>query len=127
MAYWIRGRDSQTGEPTDAFFSEADNEDAARAQATAQGMVVESVECHIEGPKPSENPRNEQKSKPGLKRRLFQLGLVILLLVIATAWVVRGWLSRQVLLLVGVIEIVEIPDPLFEKQVRESLGRSEGL
>ena len=59
-------------------------------------------------------------------RRLFQLGLVTLLLVMAPAWVVRGWLSRQVLLLVGVIERVEIPDPLFEKHVRKSLRGPEG-
>ncbi len=43
MPYWIRGRDSQTGKPTDPFFSDSDDEAAARAEATTQGMVVESV------------------------------------------------------------------------------------
>ena len=49
MAFWVYGRDSQTGTRTDPLFSEAATEESARAEATAQGMIVESVERHVEG------------------------------------------------------------------------------
>jgi hypothetical protein len=52
MAFWVYGRDSQTGAKTDPLYSEAASEEAARAEATAQGMVVESVERHDEGWRP---------------------------------------------------------------------------
>ena len=52
MAFWVYGRDSQTGTRTDPLFSEAATEETARAEATAQGMIVESVERHDEGWRP---------------------------------------------------------------------------
>ena len=48
MPYWIHGRDAETGEPTEPMFSEAQSEEAARAEATAQGMIVEWVKPHVE-------------------------------------------------------------------------------
>jgi hypothetical protein len=56
MAFWVYGRDSQTGARTDPLFCEAATEESARAEATAQGMVVESVERHDEGRRPSAPP-----------------------------------------------------------------------
>jgi hypothetical protein len=48
MPFWVYGRDSETDQPTDPMFSQADTEDAARAEATSQGLIVERVEPHIE-------------------------------------------------------------------------------
>src|SRR5262245_58477332 len=56
MAFWVYGRDSQTGTRTDPLFSEAATEETARAEATAQGMIVESVERHDEGRRPPTPP-----------------------------------------------------------------------
>jgi hypothetical protein len=50
MAYWVYGRDRTTGQPTEPFFSEAQTEETARAEAAAQDMIVESVERHVGGP-----------------------------------------------------------------------------
>jgi hypothetical protein len=44
MQYWVYGVDSSSKQPRDPLFLEADSEDAARAQATAEGMQVEEVE-----------------------------------------------------------------------------------
>lgn len=52
MAYWVYGQDAQTGERTDPLFSEAATEEAARAEAIAQGMIVESVERHDDASRP---------------------------------------------------------------------------
>ncbi len=43
MPYWIRGRDSQTGEPTTPFFRETDNESAAQVEAITRGMIVDFI------------------------------------------------------------------------------------
>ena len=48
MAFWLYGRDPITGQPTDPFFSAATTEEAARSEATAQGMLVDSVEAHLD-------------------------------------------------------------------------------
>src|SRR5262245_33753287 len=48
MACRVYGRDAQSGEHTDPFFTEAATEAAARAEAAAQGMIVESVEPHVD-------------------------------------------------------------------------------
>ena len=48
MPFWLYGRDSITGQPTDPFFSAAATEEAARSEATAQGMLVDSVEAHLD-------------------------------------------------------------------------------
>lgn len=58
MPFWVNGRDSQTGQATDPFFSEAGSEEAAREEATAQGMIVESVERH------TETERSPQRAPP---------------------------------------------------------------
>lgn len=42
MPFWVYGHDDETGEPA-RFSSEAANEDAAREEAAAHGMVVKSV------------------------------------------------------------------------------------
>jgi hypothetical protein len=56
MAFWVHGRDSQTGARTDPLFSEAATDEMARAEAAAQGMIVESVERHDEGRRPPPPP-----------------------------------------------------------------------
>ena len=48
MPYWVHGRDAETGELIEPMFSEAESEEAARAEATARGMIVERVEPHVE-------------------------------------------------------------------------------
>jgi hypothetical protein len=48
MPYWVYGSDSESGQPAQPFFTDADNQDAAREQAAAQGIVVESIELHVE-------------------------------------------------------------------------------
>jgi hypothetical protein len=48
MPFWVYGRDSETGQPTDPLFSEEASVEAARAEATAQGMIVESVVRHTD-------------------------------------------------------------------------------
>ncbi len=44
MPFWVHGRDSESGEETDPFFSVAATEADARAQAEAQGILVEDVQ-----------------------------------------------------------------------------------
>jgi len=44
MPFWVYGRDARSGQRTDPFFSDAADEATARAEASAQGMIVESVE-----------------------------------------------------------------------------------
>lgn len=46
MAFWVYGRDQETGEQTE-LYSEAASEDAARAEATEQGLIVERVEASV--------------------------------------------------------------------------------
>ena len=46
MPFWVYGRDSDTGE-TAQFLSEAATEQAARAEAGEQGIIVDSVESHV--------------------------------------------------------------------------------
>ena len=48
MGFWVHGRDSDSGKPTEPFFSDADSEDAAREQAAAQGIIVESIVLHVD-------------------------------------------------------------------------------
>jgi len=64
MPYWIRGRDNQTGKPTDPFFSDSDDEAAARAEATTQGMVVESVVRHIDELQAQDKPQTDEPANP---------------------------------------------------------------
>lgn len=47
MPYWVHGRDNESGEPTDPFFTDAEDETVARAEATAQGIIVETVEPFV--------------------------------------------------------------------------------
>lgn len=42
MPYWVYGNDRETGE-RDSFYSEARDDQAARAEASAQGLFVERV------------------------------------------------------------------------------------
>jgi hypothetical protein len=51
VAFWVYGRDSKTGKPAE-FFSDADTEDAARAEAGTQGIIVDRVERHAEASAP---------------------------------------------------------------------------
>jgi hypothetical protein len=44
MPIWVYGRDQSTGNPRDPIFVETENEEAARKEAAAQGMAVDSVE-----------------------------------------------------------------------------------
>ena len=44
MPFWIYGRDGETGQPTDPFFSDSRDESAARREAEALGIQIESVE-----------------------------------------------------------------------------------
>jgi hypothetical protein len=46
MPFWVYGRDGATGQPINPFFSEAANEAAARAEAEARGIIVESLKLH---------------------------------------------------------------------------------
>jgi hypothetical protein len=48
MSYWVYGKDSATGQPSEPFFCDAESEEAARQQASAEGIVVEEVE-HVAG------------------------------------------------------------------------------
>ncbi len=97
MAYWVYGRDSQTGEKTNPFFSEAATEDAARAEATAQSMLVEWVETHVEErarPGASFTPAPETKQTTRARMRLagpwkLLLGIVGLLAAVG----LLHWLS----------------------------------
>jgi hypothetical protein len=43
MGYWIYGRDAKSDEPARRLFSEAETEDAARAEGESRGMLVEAV------------------------------------------------------------------------------------
>jgi len=48
MPYWIHGLDNKTRESSVPFFSDADDEVLAREQAESQGIIVYSVERHVE-------------------------------------------------------------------------------
>ena len=48
MPYWVYGKDAATGQPSEPFFCNAESEEAARQQASAEGILVEEVE-HVEG------------------------------------------------------------------------------
>src|SRR4051794_5587781 len=57
MPFWIYGSDNATGLRIDPFFSGADTEQAARAQAEAHGIRVESLERYAEpGPAVLDGP-----------------------------------------------------------------------
>jgi len=43
MPFFVYGRDSKTGEPIKRIYSEAETEEAARAQAATQGMLADTV------------------------------------------------------------------------------------
>lgn len=43
MGYWVYGRDAASDAPARRIYSEAANEDDARAEAVARGMAVEAV------------------------------------------------------------------------------------
>lgn len=62
MPFWVYGHDRDT-EERDRFFSEAASEDAARAEAVAQGMIVESVSPFNAEP-PVESPTSGDALAP---------------------------------------------------------------
>jgi hypothetical protein len=63
MAFWVYGRDRDTRQPDARLFSDAESEEAARAEAESQGIAVERVEPHLEAPPPPATP--SRSHRPG--------------------------------------------------------------
>jgi hypothetical protein len=64
MPYWLYGRDAATGQPAEPFFSATASEEAARAEATAEGLFVEEVEFVPQRPESPQLPVTEATSQP---------------------------------------------------------------
>jgi hypothetical protein len=69
MAYWVYGRDAETGELVAPLLSDEPDETGARAQAASQGMLVEAVEYSADASRGAVAPRRA-RSSPFLPRTM---------------------------------------------------------
>ena len=115
MPYWVYGRDSSTGQPSEPFFCDAESEEDARKQANAAGISSEEVE-EVKG-------RADPPLSESLPSRTFQ-GVPV------GQGVSRGviWLSAGVILIVVsyVVSLAE-SDYIMSGTVRQALGRAHRL
>ncbi len=88
MPYWIYGRDRETDTSADPFFSESDNDSAARFEPENQGARVESDVRHIDKTQPQKKRRQEPQTS---RSRQWQISLRQLFIAMALLGVILIW------------------------------------
>jgi hypothetical protein len=146
MPYWVYGKDAATGQPSEPFFCNAESEEAARQQASAEGILVEEVE-HVEGA-----PEQDDSGAPQTDSAAAQAdrGTPAAEL---PRWISRGWtaagqrgrggmatsigrgVSRGVIWLIGGCFLIAVSymlayamnDYVMEGSVQQAFGRAQRL